>query len=95
MYIQRPARRSRLGKVVYPSSFNYLINSVSSIIFARVIKPQAKVNNSCTSSSRSRKGAGEHEEIARRLLSQVGKKRGGAVRTREKRMEEGRGGKGV
>lgn len=37
---------SRLGKVVYPSSFNYLINSVSSIIFARVIKPQAKVNNS-------------------------------------------------
>lgn len=38
--------RSRsLGKVVYPSSFNYLINSVSSIIFARVIKPPTKVNN--------------------------------------------------
>lgn len=45
MYIQRPGRRSAC-KVVYPSSFNYLINSVSSIIFARVIKPQAKVNNS-------------------------------------------------
>lgn len=54
MYIQRPGRRST-RKVVYPSSFNYLINSVSSIIFARVIKPQAKVNNShCTFSSRSR-----------------------------------------
>lgn len=56
MYIQRPACRST-RKVVYPSSFNYLINSVSSIIFARVIKPQAKVNNSrCTSSSRSELG---------------------------------------
>lgn len=61
MYIQRPPRRS--GKVVYPSSFNYLINSVSSIIFARVIKPQAKVNNSrCTSSSRSRR-CWENQEI--------------------------------
>lgn len=32
-------------KVVYPSSFNYLINSISSIIFAHVIKPPTKVNN--------------------------------------------------
>jgi len=54
MYIQRPERRSA-RKVVYPSSFNYLINSVSSIIFAHIIKPQAKVNNSrCTFSSGSR-----------------------------------------
>lgn len=56
MYIQRPACRST-RKVVYSSSFNYLINSVSSIIFARVIKPQAKVNNlRCTFSSRSEVG---------------------------------------
>lgn len=49
-----PSLGTPLGKVVYPSSFNYLINSGSSIIFACVIKPPTKVNNlRCTSNSRS------------------------------------------
>lgn len=48
------SRRWAARQRVYSSSFNYLINSVSSIIFACVIKPPAKVNNLWrTSDSRS------------------------------------------